>query len=147
MKQQIFYYRFPKNEASTWAVIIAFILLALTCFTSPLMWTLLVGTLLVWGYKHVLPLPAVVITEKTIKIDHSAPLAWKDIKAAKVQKVRMGGKDYKILSLQPKPNLKYQYNWLQKHNHIFGPFPIPLYGVLTAQDEKEITRLVKAKVK
>jgi len=147
MKQQIFYYHFPKNEACTWAVIIAFILLALTCFTSPLMWALFVGTLLVWGYKHVLPLPAVIITEKTIKIDHSVPLAWKDIKSAKVKKVHMAGKDYKILSLQPKQNLKYRYSWLQKHNPVFGPFPIPLYGVLTAQDEKEIMRLIKAKVK
>ena len=147
MKQKIFYYHFQKNDASLWAMIIAFVLLALTCFSCPLMWTLFLATALIWGYKHVYKLPAVIITDKNIKIDHSAPVAWKDIKTAKIQSVRMGGKDYKILSLIPKKGINYHYSWLQQHNYTFGPFPIPMYGVLAPRDEKEITRLVKAKVK
>ena len=146
MKQKIFYYHFPKNDASLWAVIIAFVLLALTCFTCFWLWVALFLSMLVWGYKHI-QLPAVIITDKTIKIDHSNPLAWKDIKTAKVQTVCMGRKDYKILSLIPKKDLNYRYSWLQKHNYTFGPFPIPLYGVLDPADEKEIVKLVKAKVK
>ena len=147
MKQKIFYYHFKKNDACLWAVVIAFVLLASTCFSSLQMWVLFLGTIIIWSYKHILPLPAVIITDKSIKIDLSKPLAWKDIKSAKVQTVRMGGKDYKILSLIPQKNLKYHYSWLQQHNYTFGPFPIPMYGVLTPRDEKEITRLVKAKAK
>lgn len=147
MKQKIFYYHFKRNDNSLWAMIIAFVLLALTCFSSPLMWGVFLIAALIWGYKHVYKLPAVVITDKNIKIDHSTPVAWKDIKTAKIQSGHMCGKDYKILSLIPKKGITYHYNWLQKHNSIFGPFPIPMYGVLTPQDEKEIMRLVKAKVK
>ncbi|MBP5344537.1 MAG: hypothetical protein J6Y85_05655 [Alphaproteobacteria bacterium] len=147
MKQKIFYYHFKKNDACLWAMIIAFVLLSLTDFTSVLMWILFIGTVLIWAYKHLMPLPAVIITEKTIKVDHNNPVAWKDIKAAKVLSVRMCGKDYRILSLIPKKDIKYRYNWLQKHNCIFGPFPIALYGILTPSDEKEIVQLVKAKIK
>ena len=102
-------------------------------------------TALLWCYKHIRH-QAVVITDKTIKIDLCAPIAWKDIKKVEIKTVRMGYKDYKILSLTPKDKIKYRYNWLQKHS-CFGSFAIPLYGILTPADEKEITKLVKGKVK
>ena len=108
-------------------------------------WGLFVIMALLWCYKHIKH-KAVVITDKNIKIDLCEPLAWKDIKKAEVKTVHMGCKDYKILSLTPKDKIKYHYNLLQKHS-CFGPFAIPLYGILTPADEKEITKLVKGKVK
>ena len=49
--------------------------------------------------------------------------------------------------LKPKENIEYRYNWLQKHNCCFGPFAIPLYGILTPEDEEEIMKLVAGKIK
>ena len=90
---------------------------------------------------------AVIITDDTIKIDHCAPLAWKDIKDAEIKDVRMCCGKMKVLSLNPKKGIKYRYNLLQKNNGDFGAFPIPLYGILTPEDEKEITQIVKKHVK
>ena len=72
--------------------------------------------------------------------------SWKDIKKVEIKTVHMGCKNYKILSLIPKDKIKYHYNLLQKYS-CFGPFAIPLYGILTPADEKEMTKLVKGKVK
>lgn len=101
---------------------------------------------LLWCYKHIKH-KAVVVTDESIKIDYCNPLMWKDIKTAEVKNIHMGCKDYKILSLEPKENIEYRYNWLQKHNCQFGPFAIPLYGILTPEDEAEVEKIVKGKVK
>ena len=139
-----YYYHFNTFDTTFWAMIVALII-AVICPCCLWGWLLFVVIAFLWCYKHIKH-KAVVITDKTIKIDYCAPLAFKDIKKAEVKTVRMGCKNYKILSLIPKEKVKYSYNWLQKHNCTFGPFAIPLYGVLTPADEKEITKLVKGKV-
>ena len=90
---------------------------------------------------------AVVITDKSIKIDHSKPLPWKDIKDAEIKVVNLCGKKMKVLALNPKKGIKYTYSWLQIHNANFGPFPVPLYGILDPKDEKEILQIIKKHVK
>ena len=141
-----YYYHFNKFDTTFWAMVIAFMMVIGCCGSCLWAWGLFLITILLWCYKHIKH-KAVVITDKTIKIDLSEPLAWKNIKKAEVKTVRMGVKDYKILSLILKDKVKYSYNWLQKHNRYFGPFAIPLYGILTSSDEKEITKLVKEKIK
>ncbi len=147
-----YYYHFNKFDTIFWAMLIVFIM-ALGCswcycygFCCLYVWLIFGMMALLWCYKHIKH-KAVVITDESIKIDHCNPLAWKDIKSAEVKTVRMGGRDYKILSLEPKENIEYRYNWLQNHNCCFGPFAIPLYGILTNEDEKEIEKIVMEKVK
>ena len=147
MKQKIYYYHFKKTDTCFWAMMIALVGAIVCCCCCPCIWLLFLITALLWGYKNILKQKAVVITDKDIKIDHTAPLAWKDIKDAEIKTVHMCAGQMKILSLNPKKGIKYKYNWLQKHNGDFGPFPIPLYGILTQKDEKEILQTVKKHVK
>lgn len=142
-----YYYHFNRFDTTFWAMIIALVMAigCCCCCCCLCFWGLFVITALLWCYKHINH-KAVIITDKDIKIDQCDPLAWTAIKKAEVKTVRMGYKDYKILSLTPKDKIKYHYNWLQKHS-CFGPFAIPLYGILTPADEKEITKFVKGKVK
>ena len=140
-----YYYHFNKFDTTFWAMVISFIM-AIGCYCCCLCaWGLFLIMALLWCYKHIKH-KAVVITDKNIKIDLCDPLAWKDIKKAEVKTVHMGCKDYKILAITPKEKVKYRYNLLQKYS-CFGPFAIPLYGILTPADEKEITKFVKGKVK
>lgn len=106
----------------------------------------LVCSWLIWAYirfaKHVMA----VVTDKYIKIDHNNPLLWKDVKDAEERVVRCGLKKRKVLILNPKEDIDYKYNFLQKHNGEFTAFCIPLYGILTPEDEAEITNIVAKKV-
>lgn len=146
MTQKTYYYHFNPFDTTFWAMIMALIIaLTYTCCCCFCGWGLFIITALLWCYKHIKH-KAVVMTDKTIKIDYCAPLAFKDIKKAEVKTVQMGCKKYKILSLIPKEKVKYSYNWLQKHNCTFGPFAIALYGIMTPKDEKEIVKIVKSKV-
>ena len=144
MTQKIYYYHFNLFDTTFWATIGALIM-AVMCPCCLWGWMLFIVTIFLWCYKHIKH-KAVVITDKTIKIDYCAPLAFKDIKKVQIKTVQMGYKKYKILSLIPKEKVKYAYNWLQKHNYTFGPFAIALYGVMTPEDEKEIVKIVKSKV-
>ena len=148
-----YYYHFNKFDTTFWAMMIVFITAMgcswcyrYCCCYCLYIWGIFGLMALLWCYKHIKH-KAVVITDESIKIDHCNPLAWKDITSAEVKTVRMGRKDYKILSLEPKENIEYRYNWLQKHNCQFGAFAIPLYGILTPEDEAEIEKIVKGKVK
>ncbi len=147
MTQRTYYYHFNKCDTTFWAMIMALIIAIIStyccCFCG---WGLFIVTVLLWGYKHIKH-KAVVITDKSVKIDHCEPLAFKDIKKAQIKTVQMGCKKYQILSLTPEDRIKYRYNWLQKHNGTFGAFAIPLYGILTPADEKEIIKIVKGKIK
>ena len=136
-----YYYHFNKFDTTFWAMVIALIMAIGCCCLCT--WGLFLITVLLWCYKHIKH-KAVVITDKNIKIDLCEPLAWKDIKKVEMKTVRMGCKNYKILSLTPKDKIKYHYNLLQKYS-CFGPFAIPLYGILIPADEKEVTKLVKGK--
>ncbi len=145
MTQKTYYYHFNPFDTTFWAMIIALVI-AITstcCFCG---WGLFIVTALLWGYKHIKH-KAVVITDKSVKIDYCEPLAFKDIKKVQIKTVQMGGKKYQILSLIPKEKVKYRYNWLQKHNYSFGAFAIPLYGILSPKDEKEIIQIIKKYIK
>ena len=115
----------------------------------PQMWTIIGSVIFSWAmwyYKYVHPQTMAVINDESIKIDHTAPLKWKDISHAKEVDVWCFFRKRHVLSLVPKKNIKYQYNWLQRHNP-FPPFSIPLYGLMTPKDEKEIVKSVAKKVK
>ena len=142
-----YYYHFNKFDKTFWAMILGFFMLAHTGFRCPCTWVLFIVLALVWGYKNLLKQVAVVITDKGIKIDHSRLLPWKDIKDAEIKVVNLCGKKMKVLALNPKKGIKYTYSWLQIHNANFGPFPIPLYGLLTQKDEAEILKSVKKHIK
>ena len=146
MTQKTFYYHFDKIDSCFWSMVIELAVLVLWRVSSPWALGIFVLTTLVWVYKNFMKQQAVVITDKGIKIDHSAPLAWKDVKSAEIKEVVLGFDTMKILSLIPKKDISYSYNYLQTHNGDFGAFPIPLYGVLTPSDESEIIRLVRQKV-
>lgn len=147
MNTKKFYYTSSKFDIFLIIAIIEFILLCTICTENILMWIAFATTIAVWGCKHFAKQPAVVISDNDIKIDFSKPLPWHDIENAEIKTVRLCGKDKKILSLNPKQGINYKYSYLQKNNCDFGPFPIPLYGILSKDDENEIIELVKEKVK
>lgn len=142
-----YYYHFNKLDKTFVAMALAFIVLASTGFQCPYSWIIFIALVLIWAYKNLMKQVAVVITDKSIKIDHSKSLPWKDIKDGEIKVINLCGKKMKVLALTPKKGIKYHYSWLQKHNAHFGPFPIPLYGILSAKDEKEIVQTVKKHVK
>ena len=106
--------------------------------------TVLVSTIL-WGYKYLLRHRMALIDDKTITIDHCAPLKWKDIKYAEERIVRCCLLQYKIIALVPKDNIDYKYNFLQRHNGDFGAFSIPLYKVISREDADKITEIIADK--
>lgn len=154
--QKVFYYDFKWFNA--WFIFnLLFTLLIGSCYIFcpricfyPQMYVLL-GVMLfswaVWAYKYLYPQKIAVITEDSIKIDHTAPLRWADIKAAEEREVYCCFKKRKIIALLPRENLHYPYNWLQRRNTSFTAFSIPLYGLLSAQDEAEITEIIARHVK
>ena len=147
MTSKKFYYQFKRIDSFLIVALLDFILLCCLGLSHSLLWILFIGTMGLWIYKNFFPQTAVIITDDFIKIDKSNPIRWKDIKSAEFKEVRLFFKDKKVLSLIPQKNIHYAYSPLQKNNCYFGPFPIPLYGILTPEDEEEIIRLVQKKVK
>lgn len=45
----------------------------------------------------------------------------------------------------PKEGIDYKYNFLQKHNGEFTPFSVPLYGILSKEDEEKIVEVIAEK--
>lgn len=142
-----FYYPFKKFDICFFCWLIEFLFILYTKIYSPFILFLFFITGALWGYKTLVKHVAVEITDEYVKIDKSEPLYFKNIKSAEIKEVRLCGKNKKILSLTPKKNIKYNYSYLQLNNCDFGPFPIPLYGILTKEDEKEIVELISKKVK
>jgi len=145
MKTKTYYYHFQKWDTCFIAAMLALILAI--SFGGGILWTLFIIAAGLWVYKNLWRQKAVVITDNDIKIDHTNPLPWKDIQNAEIQTVLLCGGEMKILSLIPKKNIQYRYNYLQRHNGAFGAFPVPLYGILTPDDEREIIQIVKKHVK
>lgn len=154
--QKIFYYKF--NKFNSWLLlnIALCVMLAGCLYQCPCMiaWPqvqVLLGTfflsLAAWGYKYLCKLPMAVIDDETIKIDHNQPLKWCDVKDAEERMVRCGFHDRKVLVLNEKEGIDYKYSYLQKHNCGFGAFSIPLYGLISPEDEKEVSAIVASKVK
>ena len=156
MKEKVFYYNF--NWLNGWFVlnVVLFIVLGHCLYTCPclLCWpqtiillAVFLFSVAVWAYKYLFKHKMAVITDENITIDHCKPLKWKDIASAEERMVYCCFKHRKILVLVPKENIDYQYNFLQKHNCDFTPFSIPLYGLLTPEDEVEICKIVAKKIK
>lgn len=154
-EQKVFYYKFEPVNA--WFVFNCVLLITLGygSFRCPcllywpqmqILWGTAVFSWLVWGYKYLLKHKMAVVTEDSIAIDHCRPLPWKDIKNAEEKTVRCGFRKYRVIVLHPKDNIDYKYNFLQKHNCNFTAFSIPLYGILSKEDEEEMTQIVKQKV-
>lgn len=152
---EIIYYHFKKNY--TWLILNILALAALCsclfCSLSYAFWWefqilfgLLIFSLLLWIYKYALKQTMAIITDDTIKIDHTNPIAWNDIEIAEERIVNYCGKKRRVIVLIPKKDIDYKYNFLQKHNGEFTPFCLPLYGILTPEDEEKIFRLVAHKV-
>lgn len=152
---EIIYYHFKKNY--TWLILNILALAALCsclfCSLSYAFWwefqilfCLLIFSLLLWIYKYALKQTMAIITDDTIKIDHTNPIAWNDIEIAEERIVNCCGKKRRVIVLIPKKDIDYKYNFLQKHNGEFTPFCLPLYGILTPEDEEKIFRLVAHKV-
>ena len=156
MAEKIIYYSFKRCNA--WLIFnLIFSLLIGACFVCcphicfyPQMY-ILVGVVIfswiMWGYKYIYPQKMAVITDESIKIDHTAPLKWADFAAAEEREIYCCFQKRKIVVLLPKENLDYPYNWVQKHNPGFTAFSIPLYGLLSPEDEKEIITTIEKHIK
>ena len=153
--QETIYYHFKKNYVWLVLNILALALLGSCLFKSlsyacwwefQVLFGLFVITLLVWIYKYAMKQPMAVITDDTIKIDHSNPIAWKDIESAEERMVKCCGKERRGIVLLPKKGIDYKYSFLQKHNGDFTAFCLPLYGILTPEDEEKVFRIVADKV-
>ncbi len=153
--QETIYYHFKKNYIWLMLNVMALVLIA-SCLLKSLSYAcwwefqvltgLFIFTLLIWIYKYAIKQPMAVITDETIKIDHSNPIAWKDIELAEERMVKCCGKERRVIVLLPKKGLDYKYSFLQKHNGEFTPFCLPLYGILTPEDEEKVFRIVAEKV-
>lgn len=149
-----FYYRF--NRLNAWLILNIALLITLVsgmiCWPCLMFWVqtqVLVGVMLfswfAWGYKYLVKHPAVIVDDEKITIDNCEPLYWKDIKNAEQKIVRCWFRKYKVIALNPKDNIDYKYNFLQRHNCGFTAFSIPLYGILSKEDAAEITRIIAEK--
>ena len=155
MKDKIFYYHF--NWLNGWFVlnavlIIMFAYCAIACpcvlmfSQTPILLGVLFFSIGFWVYKYICRHQAVLITDSGIKIDHTQMLRWKDVAAAEKCDILCCFKKRRIISLVPKDGIDYHYNYLQKHN-CFPPFSVPLYCILTPEDEAELEKMIASKVK
>ena len=154
--EKIYYYDF--NKVNAWLVLNLALTITLgywsvkcVCLLYWVQTQILIGVCvfswLVWGWKYLLKHQAVVVDSEGIKIDYCQKLFWKDIARTEEKEVRCGLRRCKVLTLVPKEGIEYKYNFLQRHNGGFTPFAIPLYGLLSPEDEKEIVKIVTSKVK
>ncbi|MBQ9271276.1 MAG: hypothetical protein IJ218_03325 [Alphaproteobacteria bacterium] len=152
---KIYYYNFKALNA--WLVFnLLLTLLICSCFLCgtriwlyPQMYVI-IGVVLfswcTWYYKYMYPQIMAVVTDDSIKIDHTNPLKWSDIAYAEEREVYCCFKMRKIIVIVPRDDIDYQYNWLQKHNAGFTAFSIPLYGLLSKHDEQELAELIDRKI-
>lgn len=153
---KVFYYKF--NWLNAWFVLntVLLIMTAHCFYYCPCLiywWQtqVIIGTIifsvLMWCYKYVLKHKMAIVTDEDITIDSCNPLKWSDVASAEQKDVRCWFKNYKVIVLNPKADIKYKYNFLQKHNCGFTPFSIPLYGIVAEQDIDELKKIIKEKVK
>lgn len=153
--QKIYYYLFPRNKI--WLalnlILVAIILTSASYCPCAFFFeqtVYIIGALLLsaiaWAYIYMFQHKMAVVTDDYIQIDHTNPLYWKDVKSAEEREIVCCWKKRKILVLVPKKDIKYEYNFLQKHNGGFTAFSIPLYGVISQEDEEELVEIVRKKV-
>lgn len=159
-ENKIFYYTFPKfNLVFVVNVLLTFcILCCLRCYPrmfllAPVIAFCIAVALcwLTWILLYVVKHKMLVITDKTIKIDHCEPLLWKDIDHAEIRFVRYCLCKKPIIALIPKKKIKYNYNFLQKslmkRGSDFPAFSIPLYEIVSPYDAVEIYKIIADKTK
>lgn len=156
MKDKIYYYHFKR--LNLWLLFnLVLIIKAIYCIMVhpkimmyPQSYVIL-GCIFVsvaaWCYKYLLRHPMALVTDEGIKIDHCEMLKWQYIASTEERVVHCGFQKMKVLVLHPKKDIDYRYNFLQKHNCGFTAFSIPLYGIITPQDEQELVALIHKKVK
>ena len=152
---KIFYYHFKRfNFWLIFNLLFSYLIVCCSvkcpfCFHWIQFHILIALMLITWGlwiYKHLIKQTLTIINDESIKIDHCKPLAWNDITSAEERFVRCGFRKLKIIVLIPKPNIKYSYNFLQKHNGPFTPFSLPLYPVITQEEGEELKKIISSKV-
>ncbi len=155
MEKQIFYYNF--NKINAWLILNLALSITLiywgikcVCLLYWIQTQILIGLCVIswlgWIWKYILKHQAVEVDDEGIKLDLSDKLKWKDIKSIEEKEVRCCLKTYKVMILRPKENVEYHYNFLQKHNGEFTPFAVPLYGILSKEDERTIVEIIKHKI-
>lgn len=86
----------------------------------------------------IFPPRVALVNSKTIKIDHNAPLFWKDVKLAE-EKYSSSLSRRTIIVLHLRDDANYPLTFMQKlcRYNVFTPFSLPLYAI----DEKDANRL------
>ena len=155
-KEKVFYYHFDKINPwfmfnTALLIMLTYVSVKCSCllfwWQTQVLWGVAIFSWLVWGYKYLHKQRLATINDKTITIDHCAPLAWKDVDHAEERMVRCCFRKLKIIVLIPKKNIDYKYNFLQRHNGEFTAFSIPLYEIVSSEDAEEITKIIAKKVK
>ena len=155
--KEVIYYKFKKGiGAYLWLVFDIAALAFLFCgiwhypycaswWQCILLFVIFGAHLGLWFYKYATDNEMAVITDDSIKIDHNNPLKWDDVAYAEEIMVDCCGLK-KVISLVPHDGIDYKYNWLQRHNAGFTAFSIPLYGIISPEDEEKITKIIEKKI-
>ena len=151
-----FYYRF--NPINLWLILNAALLITLSycCARCPcifywpqtqVLWGVLIFSLAAWAWKYLIRHPLATTDNDGITLDHCRLLRWQDIQSTEKKNIPCWFKKNKILVLHPREGIKYEYNFLQKHNCGFTPFSIPLYGIVRENDLHELLQIIDEKIK
>ena len=154
-EKQVFYYKF--NKINGWMILNLALSITLiywgfkcVCLLYWIQTQILIGLCVLswigWIWKYVLKHKAVEIDDDGIKLDMSNKLRWSDIASIEEKEVHCCFQKYKVMILKPKADIEYHYNFLQKHNGEFTAFAVPLYGILSKEDEDKIVTIIKEKV-
>ena len=151
-----FYYHF--KPLNFWLLLnIIFTCIIACCFANFHSWHylsqfyILIITVIIswaaWIFKHCFKQCLAVITDEYIKIDHCQPLLWENVIDAEEKIIKCCFKEFKIIILNTKPDMKYKYNFLQQHIRYFTPFSLPLYEVISKEDATVLKEIIADKVK
>ena len=154
--KEVIYYSFKKNY-----LLLAFLLIGIFCIIGCIIYNpsfafwwqkqvimgILILALIIWCYKYLFKHKMAEWDDEYIKIDHTNPIKWTDFSLAEERIIKCCGKMRRIVVLLPKEDINYKYNWLQKHNGEFTPFSVPLYGIISQEDEEKILREIARKIR
>lgn len=94
-------------------------------------------------FVMIFPQKLAVVSAKQIKIDHNAPLLWRDVELAE-EKHSSCLSRRPFIALHLKDGAVYPLTFMQKlcRNNVFTPFSLPLYA-MTKEDADKLRKLVK----
>lgn len=98
-------------------------------------------------FVMIFPPKVAVVNSKSIKIDHNAPLLWKDVKLAE-EKYSSCISRRPLIALHLREGVTYPLTFMQKlcKYNVFTPFSLPLYA-MTPEDANRLRHLVKKHAK